>query len=123
MGILVKGLGVDRICWGSDALWTGSPQWQIEGLRRLEIPEDMQRKFGFAPLGDAQGPVKTAIFGGNNARLYGIDPKKAGLDIKQDRFAALKAAHEKNGPGRSNMRYGYVRGPIGHGPIEHSVFV
>ena len=44
MGILIKGLGVDHVTWGTDALWTGSPQWQIEGLRRLEIPEDMQKK-------------------------------------------------------------------------------
>jgi uncharacterized protein len=114
MGTLIKGLGADHICWGTDALWTGSPQWQIEGLRRLEIPEDMQQKFGYAPLGPAEGAVKTAIFGGNNARLYGIQPIKAGMELKQDRFAALKAEYEKNGPERSNMRYGYVRGPIDH---------
>ena len=58
MGTLIKGLGVDHVCWGTDALWTGAPQWQIEGLRRLEIPEAMQKKFGFAPLGAADGPVK-----------------------------------------------------------------
>jgi predicted TIM-barrel fold metal-dependent hydrolase len=115
MGVLIKGLGVDRVVWGTDALWTGSPQWQIEGLRRLEIPEDMQRKFGFAPLGNARGPVKTAIFSGNNARLYGIEPRKASLEIKHDRFSALKAEYEKNGPEPSNMRYGYVRGPVDHG--------
>src|ERR1700756_4714687 len=51
-----------------------------ECLRRLEIPEAMQKKYGFAPLGDALGPVKTAIFGGNNARLYGVNAKKAMLD-------------------------------------------
>jgi hypothetical protein len=56
MGVLIKGLGVDRVCWGTDALWTGSPQWQIEGLGRLEIPEDLQKRFGSTPLGDAQGP-------------------------------------------------------------------
>jgi hypothetical protein len=57
---------------GTDALWTGSPQWQIEVLRRLEIPRDMQKKFGFARLGPADGLVKTAIFGGSIARLYGV---------------------------------------------------
>jgi predicted TIM-barrel fold metal-dependent hydrolase len=34
MGILVKGLGADHVCWGTDAVWTGAPQWQIEGLLR-----------------------------------------------------------------------------------------
>ena len=114
MGILIRGLGVDRVTWGTDALWTGSPQWQIEGLRRMEIPEDMQKKFGFAPLGAAHGPVKTAIFGDNNARLYGIQPIKAGMELSRDRFAVLKADYEKNGPEPSNRRYGYVRGPIEH---------
>ena len=117
MGTLIKGMGVDHVNWGTDAVWTGSPQWQIEGLRRLEIPEDMQKKYGYTPLGAADGPVKTAVFGGNNARLYNIEPKKAMLDIKGDRVTALKAEYEKNGAEPSHMRYGYVTGPI-----EHSVF-
>jgi hypothetical protein len=94
MGTLIRGLGADHVCWGTDALWTGSPQWQIEGLRRLEIPEDMQKKHGFAPLGDAQGPVKTAIFGGNNAKLYNIQPKRAMLELKKDRITAWKEEYE-----------------------------
>jgi uncharacterized protein len=108
MGILLKGLGKDRVCWGTDALWTGSPQWQIEGLRRLEIPDVMQRQHGFAPLGPATGDVKTAIFSGNNARLYNIDLKKAELHLKGDQFAKLKTDYEAAGPARSNLRYGYV---------------
>jgi hypothetical protein len=68
MGTLLKGLGPERAIWGTDALWTGSPQWQIEGLRRLEIPKDMQKKFGFKPMGAADGRVKQAIFSGNAAR-------------------------------------------------------
>src|SRR5918994_7723446 len=76
MGQLVKGLGADHVVWGSDAVWTGSPRWQIEALRRLEIPEDMQKKYGFKPLGAADGPVKAAIFGGNNARIYKFSPKQ-----------------------------------------------
>ena len=63
MGRLIKGLGVDHVVWGSDAIWTGAPQMQIDALRRLEMPEEVQRKFGFAPPGMADGPVKTAIFG------------------------------------------------------------
>jgi uncharacterized protein len=29
----------------------------------------MQKKYGFAPMGAADGPVKKAILGDNNARL------------------------------------------------------
>src|SRR5580704_1645487 len=110
MGMLVKGLGPDHLVWGTDAVWTGAPQWQIEGLRRLEIPEDMQKQYGFKPLGPADGPIKTAIFSGNSARLYGLEQQHAEL-TRHDRFAGLKADYQANGPGRSNLRYGYVSRP------------
>jgi hypothetical protein len=55
----------------------GSPQWQIEALRRLEIPDDMQKKYGFAPLGDANSTLKQQIFAGNATRFYKIKLKAA----------------------------------------------
>jgi hypothetical protein len=112
MGTLIRGLGADHVCWGTDAIWTGSPQWQIEALRRLEIPEDMQKQYGFQPLGEADGPVKNAILGGNNARLYKYPiSKKAELD--RDRFAQLRDMYEQCGPGRSNRTYGYILKRVG----------
>ena len=113
MGIMGKGMGYDRIVWGTDAVWTGSPQWQIEALRRLEIGEDMQRRHGFKPLGAADGPIKNAIFGGTNARLYNFDVTRRGdIGPNRDRFALMKEAYESQGPARSNLRYGYVNGPV-----------
>ncbi len=109
MGTLVNGLGADHVIWGTDAVWTGSPQWQIEGLRRLEIPKDMQKKYGFKPLGPADGSVKTAIFGANVARVYNYE--RHALLEKPDRFAELKAEYVRRGPERSNLRYGYIRKP------------
>ncbi len=106
MGILIKGLGADHVVWGTDAVWTGAPQWQIEALRRLEIPEDMQRKHGFTALGPADGPVKRAIFGENSARMYRYDVQRAAW--RDDRFAALKMDYERRGREPSNLRYGYV---------------
>ena len=110
MGMLVKGLGVDHVVWGTDAVWTGSPQWQIEALRRLEIPEDMQRRYGFAPLGSADGRIKTMIFGENSARLYKYDRH---AELKSDKVALARGAYELEGPGRTNRRYGYVTAPVG----------
>ena len=55
LGILLRGLGPERICRGTDALWTGSPQWQIEGLRRLEIPEETQKNMGSNHWGVERG--------------------------------------------------------------------
>ena len=107
MGTLIKGLGAGNVVWGTDAVWTGAPQWQIEALRRLEIPEEMQRKYGYKPLGAADGALKNAIFGGNNARLYGVTPRQQ-AEIIVDRVAQIKENYEQEGPGRTNMAYGFV---------------
>jgi predicted TIM-barrel fold metal-dependent hydrolase len=106
LGTLVKGLGADRVVWGTDAVWTGAPQWQIEALRRLEIPEDMQARHGFSPLGDATGPVKSAIFGLNSARLYDIEPT-AYVGI-EDGITRRKRKYLAEGGQRSNLQYGYA---------------
>lgn len=89
LGTLIKGLGHDNVLWGTDSVWYGSPQWQIEAFRRIEIPRDLRKKMGVEPLGPADGPVKRAIFGLNSARLYGLSPE--GLSsVLQDNLKDLK---------------------------------
>jgi hypothetical protein len=69
MGQLMKFLGEDRIVFGSDSVWYGSPQWQIEALWRFQIPEAMRRKWGYPALTTT---AKRKILGRTSARLYGI---------------------------------------------------
>jgi hypothetical protein len=58
----------------------------------------MQKKYAFAPLGDANSTTKQLIFAGNAIRLYKIRLKAA------DKNEYALAAEEP-----SNLRYGYVR--------------
>ena len=113
IGTLVKGFGADHVLWGTNSVWYGSPQWQIEAMRRLEIPEDMQKKHGFAALGGPNSAVKQMIFGGNAARLYGLRLKAAENAplpaYSADRLASLRSEYEQGAPEPSNLRYGYVR--------------
>ena len=113
LGTLIKGLGADHVIWGTDSVWYGSPQWQIEAMRRLEIPEDMRKKHGFAPIGGADSAVKQMIFGTNAARLYGLKLKAAQATpmpaYSEDRLAGLKRDYELAAKQPSNLRYGYVR--------------
>ena len=105
MGTLIKGLGRDHVVWGTDSVLYGSPQWQIEAFRRLEIPDDLQKKYSFAPLGSADGMVKNAIFGYNSAQLYKLDIR---AELHNDGMAKLKTAYLEQGGQRSNAAYGYV---------------
>jgi hypothetical protein len=101
-------MGFDHVMWGADSVWYGSPQWQIEALRRLEIPENVQKKHGFAPLGDANSATKQLIFGGNATKFYKIRLKAADNTKMPGFLAALKNEYAlANEP--SNLRYGYVR--------------
>ena len=62
----------------------------------------------FKGRGAADGPVKSAILGGNNARIYRY-PTAARAALEDDRFARIRQAYEANGGERSNLVYGYVR--------------
>ena len=70
MGKLLKYFGPDRIMWGTDSIWYGSPQDQIQAFRAFEISPEFQERFGYPAL---TSEVKRKIFGLNGARVYGID--------------------------------------------------
>ncbi len=109
LGQLIRGMGADHVVWGTDSVWYGSPQWQIEAMRRIEIPEDLQRRHGFAPLGAADGPVKQAIFSGNANRLFNLD-WAMGPDAawRTDRLSQARADYLGEGGQPSNTFYGFV---------------
>ncbi len=71
VGKLLVAFGEDRILWGTDSIFYGSPQGQIEAFRSFQIPEEMQTRFGYPPL--TRG-AKAKILGWNAANLYGIEP-------------------------------------------------
>jgi len=109
VGMLVKGLGEDRVLWGTDSVWYGSPQWQIEAFRRLRMPEDLVDRFGYPDLGDADGPLKRGILGENAARLYGLDPVDYRTDgIETAHLDGIVAEYRRRGGGPSNLAYGYA---------------
>jgi uncharacterized protein len=110
LGMLINGLGADHVLGGTDSLWFGSPQWQIEALRRLQIPDDMQRQHGFAALGPADGAVKEAILGRNGARVYRVE-QHADTGWRRDRLASLRAAYILAGPNPIHLAYRYVLRP------------
>ncbi len=104
LGQMIDVAGADHVLWGTDSIWNGSPQGQIERLRRLKMKDELIEKHKYAPLTDE---VKNQIFGLNAAKLFGIDPKEKRKAIKADKLTRLKQEYQKN-PEPSNTQYGWV---------------
>jgi predicted TIM-barrel fold metal-dependent hydrolase len=71
LGKLLVAVGEDNVLWGTDSIWYGSPQDQIQAFRAFEIPADMRDRYGYPELTEA---VKAKVLWRNAARLHGIDP-------------------------------------------------
>jgi uncharacterized protein len=89
LGKLVTHVGPDRIMWGTDSTWWGSPQWQIDAFRRFQIPEDMQKGYGYKPITDKD---KELILGLNAARVYRIDAEQTMKQLSQDEISKVRTA-------------------------------
>ncbi|MDH5255677.1 MAG: amidohydrolase, partial [Gammaproteobacteria bacterium] len=107
LGQVIAAAGSDHVIWGTDSIWWGSPQWQIEAFRRFQIPETLQKKFGYKPISDKD---RARIFGLNSARLFGIDVKEARKSIPADALSRMKVAYEAEGAEPSLTQYGWVAG-------------
>jgi uncharacterized protein len=71
VGKMLLYLGEDNVVWGTDSIWYGSPQSQIESFLQFEISQSFQDLYGYPAL---TLDIKRKILGLNAARLYGIDP-------------------------------------------------
>ncbi|MFZ0015268.1 MAG: amidohydrolase family protein, partial [Acidimicrobiia bacterium] len=90
IGKLLSTFGEDRILWGTDSIFYGSPQGQIEAFRAFRIPDEMQTRFGYPEL--TRG-AKAKILGWNAAALYGIDPITEPVGFSRSDLELARAEH------------------------------
>ena len=88
LGKLLAAVGPDRIVWGTDSIWYGSPQPQIEAFRAFEITPEYQERFGYPAL---TPEVKRKILGGNAAELYDVDPITTRCDFSREELDEVRA--------------------------------
>ncbi len=102
LGKLLRYFGEERICWGTDSLWYGSPQDQIQALRSFQISEAMQEQYGY-PRFTAR--ARRRIFGLNAVEAYGLDLNEVLQAGRHDRLAQLKEVY-RNNPNPSFQTFG-----------------
>jgi predicted TIM-barrel fold metal-dependent hydrolase len=105
LGQMIEAFGADHVLWGTDSIWYGTPQWQIEAFRRFQIPDALVEQHGYAPLTRA---VKEQIFGLNAARVFNVDVSAKRNEIPADYLSRIKMAYLEEGPDPSHRFYGWV---------------
>ena len=95
LGMLLLAVGPERILWGTDSIWYGSPQDQIEAFRTFEITAQAQEQFGYPAL---TPEIKRRIFGGNAAALHGLDLGAVERPCREGREEAIGRLHGATGP-------------------------
>jgi predicted TIM-barrel fold metal-dependent hydrolase len=104
LGQMIQTAGADHILWGTDSIWGGSPQSQIERLRRLKMRPELMEQHKYSELTDA---IKRQVFGLNAAKLLGIDPEAKRKAIQADKLSQLRREYQQD-PAPSNTQYGWV---------------
>jgi predicted TIM-barrel fold metal-dependent hydrolase len=69
LGKLLLAVGEDRILWGTDSIWYGSPQSLIDSFWTFAIPEHMRETYGYPEF---TTEIKNKILWKNAADLYGV---------------------------------------------------
>jgi hypothetical protein len=105
LGQCIGAVGAERVIWGTDSIWWGSPQWQIEAMRRFQIPEKLRDEHGYKAITTKE---RELIFGLNSARLFGIDVEAQRKAIPGDALSRMKTAYLESGPEPSNTQYGWI---------------
>ena len=109
LGKLLKHFGDDNVLWGTDSIWYGSPQDQIQAFRAFEISGEFQQRYGYPALTHER---KTKILGLNAARVYGIEPAAMRRKLKRDKVQKSRLDY-LNDPIRRSKPTGRARGANG----------
>ncbi len=87
LGKLLKHVGEDNVVWGTDCLFYGSPQPQIQAFRAFRISEEFRERYGYPEL---TKELKAKVLGLNAARLYGIEPVPPRCDFTRRELATIR---------------------------------
>jgi predicted TIM-barrel fold metal-dependent hydrolase len=69
IGKLLKYAGEDNVLWGTDSIWYGSPQDQIQAFRTFQISDALADKYGYPKITPA---LRGKVFGRNALKVYAV---------------------------------------------------
>jgi predicted TIM-barrel fold metal-dependent hydrolase len=102
IGKLLKYCGADNVLWGTDSIWYGSPQDQIQAFRTFQISEDYRDRYGYPEITPA---LRAKVFGLNAAKVYNVSAEEIKMRARGDRVARERLAYLEN-PQPHYLTYG-----------------
>ncbi len=87
LGTLLKYVGEKNVLWGTDSIWYGSPQDQIQAFRTFQIAEPLREAHGYPQM---TASLRAAVFGLNATVPYGISAEEVKLRARRDPIRTLK---------------------------------
>lgn len=93
LGKLFKYIGEDNVLWGTDSIWYGSPQDQIQAFRTFQISPEFRERFGYAEITPA---LRAKVFGLNAMKPYAISVDEMKQRMAGDRVAQERLAYADN---------------------------
>jgi hypothetical protein len=92
LGKLLTHIGQDNVLWGTDSIWYGSPQDQIQAFRSFQIADELIEAHGYPQL---TPELKAKVFGLNGARVYGVAVPERKQRTEIDPIGRRKAAYRE----------------------------
>ena len=92
LGKLLVHVGQDNVLWGTDSIWYGSPQDQIQAFRTFEISPTLLAAHRYPEL---TPKLRAKIFGLNGARVYGVDVPGERKKTEADPIGLRKQAYRE----------------------------
>jgi predicted TIM-barrel fold metal-dependent hydrolase len=92
LGKLLRYVGEDNVLWGTDSIWYGSPQDQIQAFRTFQISEELAARHGYPRITPA---LRAKVFGRNALAVYSIAPEVLKKHLAGDRLARDRLAYRE----------------------------
>jgi predicted TIM-barrel fold metal-dependent hydrolase len=102
LGKLFKYIGEDNVLWGTDSIWYGSPQDQIQAFRTFQIAPELREKHGYPTI---TGALRAKVFGLNATKPYHLSPAEIRRETDRDSVARSRVAYAET-PNPSFATYG-----------------
>jgi len=103
LGKLFKHCGADNVLWGTDSVWYGSPQDQIQAFRTFQIAPELRDRHGYPEL---TPQLRAKVFGLNALKVYSIPDAVLKKHYKGDRVALARADYREDQPDPAYVTYG-----------------